>query len=504
MKLHLFIIEKQLCYPNPCKHNGTCTETGEATFVCNCDGVGYTGKTCEILLINAPKFSTLTVNSPIEFSMSSSPDREFILYLQPDDKKFLKVTPSSISFSQEHTHYNVSMEARRKGKYILKYVVKDQTLNYHQLPPATILVTDGTLNKSRYFDKHGVKLGLLKPGCCSSEGLLELKCPSSARQLFLKSTCGWTKKGPFIQSAGIIFSSSNRFDMPIAIAGAKTRQRKNSIDVLSLSKNEFQKGCTSCSNKNTVKPDARCDITSISLNDVQSFLCHESLAGTYFSHSSKLIPKWLKVNAVSSNRTHDIHSYMVNLVYPNDLTNIDECTKLTTVTDGLYSVLLYSGSLSIKFRKKTFQLKSNRSSVFCFAVNLCEEASSALYVTIPDEAQAVVQSLEIMRDLKSKGWSITINSFVISDTQISVSVIKKPIHYWNGKDFFVSYKKHPNIVTCIKFNKLFASSNILKANWVFSGNAYWFHDNINKVCVCMHNIMYISVINVCKYIAISF
>ena len=451
----------------------------ETAFACDCDGVGYTGETCDILLINAPEFSALTVNSPIKFSMSSSPDREFTLELISDDRKSLKVIPSSMKFSQTLTHYNITVKAKKPGKYTLIYKVSDQTLRYQPILPATILVTNGTVEKSNYFDKYGVKLGILKPGCCSSETLFNIQCPSSKDSpLFLKSTCGWTEKGTF-HSPGIIFSSDNSFDMPIAIAGAKIRQRKSDIDLLSLSKEEFENDCIACN-------DGNCDVIPVSLNNVQSFLYHESLTSTYFYYSSKLIPKWLKLNAIPSNRTHDIHSYTVDLVSSDYLKTIAECLKFTTVSDGLYSVMLYSGSLRAKVAKELVQFQSNGSSVFCFAVNLCKGSSSPLYIAIPDKSQDVLQSVEFIRDLKIKGWTITVNSLVMSDSQISTSETVKPILYWNGKEFFTSHRQQPNIITSVDFNKHFSSNDTMQASWNFTGDVFWFHDNINKVCIYVY------------------
>ena len=466
-------------------------ETEENGFVCDCDGVGYTGETCDILLINAPELSSLTVNSQIEFFMSSSPDRQFTLDLVSDDRKSLKVKPSSMIFSQTHTHYNITIQAKKPGKYTLKYRVKDQTLKYQPVPPATILVTNGTIEKSNYFDKYGVKPGILKSGCCSSETLLQITCPTSrVDPLFLKSTCGWTEKG-ILYSPGIIFSSDNVFDMPIAIAGAKVRQQRSSISLLSLSKDEFESDCMKCSDGssgNILKSDEQCNIMPISLNDVQSFLCHESLASTYFHHSSRLIPKWLKFITLSSNRTHDMHSYIIDLVSSDNLKTIGECSKLTALTSGLYSVLLYSGSLKVKIDKESVLSQSNRSSGFCFAVNLCEGASSPLYIGIPDEAQALLRSLELMRDLNSKGWTITINSLLISDSKKRKSDIVENIVYWNGKEYFISYRRQPNMVTSVKFNKQFYSDDTVKANWIFSGDIHCLSDDINKVCTmpCAH------------------
>ena len=476
-----------MCSPNPCKHNGTCIEkTEENTFMCNCDDVGYAGKTCNVLLINVPEFSALAVNSPIEFSVSSYPDREFILYLEPDNSEFLNITPSSMMFSPEYTHYNVSVNAKKQGKYTLKYKVNDQTLNYKPVPSAIILATNGNINKSDYFDKYGAKPGVLHPGCYSNQVIH--KCESGPTlELLLNSTCSWTvikRQGTIVHSAGIIFGSVNKLNIPIAIAGAKVRQRKSgALSLTSLSKNEFDKGSNKCNNGsigNGSKSDTHCS-QPLSINDIQSFLCHESLASTYFSQSSKLTPKWLKFKALSSNRTHDIHSYIVKLVNSNDLTTISECSKLTTVTGGLYSVMLYSGSLKVLLHRKSLKLHYNQYSVLCFAVNLCEGDSSPLYIAIPDEVQLILQSSKLMRNLKNKGWTVTINSVVISDSKFK-NIMVEQIEYWNGKELR-NYKKQPRVLTDIKFSKLFAISNNLKANWAFIGKAYWFHDNINQVSI---------------------
>ena len=460
----------------------------EADFVCDCEGTGYTGITCDVLLINVPEFPTLTINSPMKFYISSSPDREFVLDLVSDDRNSFKIIPSSLTFSQTVMHHNITVKVRKPGKYTLLYKVNDQTIRYQSIPPATILAINDTTKKSDYFDKYEVKLGVLKPGCCSSETVFQIHCPSrSTDPLFLKSTCDWINKSNFF-SPGIIFSSDNRFDMPIAIAGAKVRLHKTDVFLSSLSKEEFDSDCVKCSGESSDN-STQCNGMPISLNDVQSFLCHESLASTYFHYSSRLIPKWLKLNALSSNRTHDMHSYVVDLVSSDYLNSVGECSKLTTVADGLYSVMLYSGSFRIKVGKDTVQLPSNGSSAFCFGVNLCEGASSGFYIAIPDEAQVALQSFKFTHDLRSKGWTITVNSLVLSNSQISKKMksdMVEPILYWNGREFFASYREQPNIITGVKFNKRFSSDDTVKADWNFAGDVLWLHDNINKVNACMH------------------
>ena len=452
--------------------------------------MGYTGKTCDILLINVPGFSILAINDKTEFSVSSSPDREFTLRLISDDRSSLKAMMSSsmnssMTFSQTRTHQNGMLKAKKPGLYTLMYKVNDPTLRYQPIPSAIILVTNGTAGKSDYFDTYGVKPGVLKSGGCSSDMMFHFKCPSTqASSLILQSTCGWNKRDNFYYSPGVIFSSDNKFDMPVAIAGAKVRLREDNqvAKLLSLKNEEFESDCTECNYKSSDVP-TRSKVKSLTLNDVQSFLCNESLASTYFHYSSKLIPRWLKLSTLSSNRTHNIHSYIVDLISSDKLKNRGECAKLTTITDGVYSVMLYSGSLRAKIDKEFVQFQSTSFPVFCFAVNLCKGSSSPLYIGIPDEVQTELQSLEFMRDLKSKGWIINVNSLAISDSRISKmkSNMEKPTSYWNGKEYFTSYRQQPKMVTSVKFSKKFSGDDTVKAYWYFHGDILWLHDNINKV-----------------------
>ena len=125
--------------PSPCKH-GTCFITEEDTNSCNCNGTGYTGELCDVLLIDTPDVSALIINSPRNFSFFSKPDQNFVLELVPDDSNSLIIVPSSITFSQMSPQHNISMTATKPGLYRLDYKVKDDGLNYQPIPSASILV----------------------------------------------------------------------------------------------------------------------------------------------------------------------------------------------------------------------------------------------------------------------------------------------------------------------------------------------------------------------------
>ena len=342
---------------------------------------------------------------------------------------------------------------------------------------------------------------MIQPGCCSaSETQLDLKfrCPSS--ELFLSSTCGWVKKKGNIplHSAGAIFSSSNEFNMPVAIAGGRFIPQTTHIDLQGLSRFEFDNGCSRCAYGN-------CNIERFSVNFVQEFLKYDSLAFTYLHQSAGLIPRWFTLKVLPSERSHDFRSYAVYLVYSDALHRVQECNELYALTDGLYSILVYTGDLEIALDDETGQHKSNGIPI-CFAVNLCEGSTSPLYISISSDAQTVLDSFGFMRDLRSKHWDIVIKHLIISDENVIPEVtfeLVSQLSYWNGIKHFSVNSQNPNMITKIEFTKLFLNS--IKASWKFFGHVNWFHKDFNEVCMfsvwCISKLIYLSTV-LCVYVCV--
>jgi len=501
-------VERKACDPNPCNHNGVCTDVGGNTFNCDCDGTGYTGLVCNVLLINTPEIPALAVNSPVDVSFSSQPDMDFTLMIKVDDRNSIKVEPSSVTFSQQLTSQNISITASKTGLYKIEYEVSDNSLNYQRIPPVTVLVSDDDSGRSLYFDK--LERGLLQSGCCEaseSQLRLEFRCPSDNNNtLALKSTCGWvTKQLP--HTVGVIFSEYDNFDMPVAIAGAKFESTATTINLQSLNKFEFQSGCIACSTGSVGHVfGPSCQAERISINDIQQFLKYESLAHTYLSQSMSLVPEWFRLKALLSNRSHDVHSYMVDLVYANDIERFQDCSELSALKDGLYSVMFYTGSLEVKLNEEKIQLISDDYTSMCFAVDLCAGATSPLYLTIPNSAHSMIETFDFMQDLKDKGWDSTISYVIISNSSILDEV---PQHtYWNGNQLFSSNALTPYMVTKVSFNKSLANNNDidnnLKADWSFRGNITWLYedfDNVRKSGLIVNDILYFGLLSIEIFLA---
>ena len=477
--IFVIMLERQLCFPNPCRHNGTCSMT-EDTFTCDCDGTGYIGEICDVLLIITPDISGLRINSPMNLSLFARPDSitSFVLELVPDDETAIIIMPSSIMFSEILTQHNISITVKEPGFYTLEYKIANDSVNYQPIPPAAIVVVSENDTGISYCESRNITCGLIQPGCCSANETqlnLEFKCPSSDSELLLTSTCGWVIKGTR-HSAGIIFSSIDGFDMPVAIAGAQFFPQTTHIDLQGLNAFEFNHGCVACTGS------TNCQVERLSVNVVEEFLENDSLAFTYLHQSMELIPSWLTMKVLPSGRIHDFRSYSVYLVYSDALNRVQECRGLTALTDGLYSILVYTGNLEVMLDEDARQYESNGSPI-CFAINLCEGSSSPFYASISDDAQNVLHSFEFMRNLESKGWDIAIKNLVMSmsDASIIPDPVISQLSYWNGIEHFSPNLQNLNMITTVEFTKSFLGNTSIEANWNFIGSVHWFHENFNEV-----------------------
>ena len=266
-----------------------------------------------------PEVPPLSVNSPpTRLTLSAKPDRILVLNLTPDNKKSFHVVPKSVTFSQDSTSHNISISANKSGIYKLEFKVQkrvpSEDFDIEDIPPASVLVTDDVSSESDYFIRNEVEPGLLAPGKCLDIDApdflgayqLDIECPNGIELIF-NSTREWSRKGS-INSQGVIFSNNNGFVIPVAIAGAKLMEGESYIKLDSLNTFEFNDDCDRQS-------DDKCNDKCLSVNDIRSILQYESLAFTYLQRSRALIPKWLRLKALSTNRTvHNVHSYMVNLV----------------------------------------------------------------------------------------------------------------------------------------------------------------------------------------------
>ena len=462
-----------MCTPDPCEH-GVCNITGPSSYSCDCEGTGYTGINCEIGIITTPVYQRLTVSMIKEFTFYANPDFDLIVELITGTTT-LKFEPSSVlNFSPTSTSAVISITGEVAGVYTISYEIRgSSSLQFQQPQPDTIIVQPLDQDPPEYFTSRGLEPGLLEAGSCANAAPLDYTCPNENDQILFSSTCRWHDN----TSPGIIFSEYNGLDLPVAITGA-TISNVTTADqsrIIPLMGDDFLLQC------NFPSPQSTCDFKpSDHINEIEDFLMTEALAFTFIRQAEQLIPGWLAFLVDTSiPRTHDSSSYMVDLVDSDYLSDIEECTNLFRLGGGLHSVLKYYGSLNFSVNSSLQNFIPQETPV-CFAVDLCEGLNSPLLITIPDEAQAIVNLLPFAEIIRNYGWEFIMNSIAISSTSFSNEFTGSNDEYWFGNQVTTYVFPNTTIIAEGRFKHSF-SLNTLQIDYSLYGHAFMLYEDIDKV-----------------------
>ena len=480
--------EIQACTPNPCQHSGTCLANEDRTFTCNCTGTMYTGTQCEIGIVNIQKYPRLAMNKPYTFTITACPDEYLKVFMFPDDRSSLTVNPNQLEFNRNKNVNNFTITSKMSGRFLLHYRLSGESASdFMQLEPSSIIVIDNqTLEASDYFTSRGLERGLMQPGCCTAlSSFLEYQCPLGFSTVRFNATCAWNLKG--LYSTGIVFSDNNGVNFPVAIGGIKFGLN---FELSNLNTFELRDQCMPCSrhsvgrvnDDNGKSFEQECSVFKPSINDVLSFLELESLAYTYFYHSYHLLPQWLRFNVTSTMRIHTSDSYKVALMESSEVEALETCNITTAYTDGLYSVLIYSGALNIIVNSEEITyIPESQSDELCFAVNLCEGTTSPLSISITEDVNDLVSDLEFMKSFKAANWDINFYSISISNSMIPAQehALQREV-FWNGVD---------DVVVSIENFSMVLSDDVLYSSAVkdfgiyfsFTGKTYLVNDRLEMV-----------------------
>ena len=467
-------LENELCTPNPCKHSGICNIIEPSSYSCDCNGTGYTGMKCEIGIITTPVYPSLTESIKEKFIFHAYPDFELILKVKSYTTG-LSFEPNPILiFSPANTTAIISITGEIVGIYTISYEINGKSsLQFQQPEPDTIIVLPASPDPPEYFTSRGLVPGMLEPGSCAIAAPLDYTCPRDIDQISFSSTCRWHDNA----SPGIIFSEYNGLDLPVSIIGTRISNvtTADQSRIIPLMGNNFQQEC----NFPSVQPN--CDFKPFDhVNEIGIFLMTEALSFTFLSQTEQLIPEWLTF-LVDTNtpRTHDSASYMVDIVYSDYLSEIEECSSMFNAQDGMYSVLKYSGSLNFSVNSSMQKFTSRKSPV-CFSINLCEGINSPLLITIPNEAQTILNLLPFTQIIRNYGWEFIINSVAISSAPFSHKLTGSNDDYWFGIQEANYVFPNSTIIADGKFDHSFIL-NTFHINFSLDGHAYMLYGDMDKV-----------------------
>jgi len=430
---------------------------------------------CDIGIIKTPVYQPFTVSITNELTFFANPDFELTVKLITGSTGLSFDPSNTLTFSPTKNSANIFITGKMVGIYTIIYEIGGKSsLQFQQPEPDTLIVQPVTLNPPEYFTSRGLEPGMLEPGSCASATPLDYTCPKgSNEQISFSSTCRWYDN----TSPGLIFSGYKGLNLPVAIAGTKISNTTTADQsrIMPLMGDDFLKEC------NYASPQSSCDFKPSDLvNEIENFLSTEALSNTYISQTEQLIPQWLQLSVnTNTSRTHDSNSYMVDLVESSYLSDSEECSDLFTIEDGMYSVLKYAGSFNFKINSSLQSFIPQELPV-CFAVNLCEGLNSPLSITIPNEAQIIVNALPFAQIIRNYGWQFIINSIAISSTPFTHKLSGFTDEYLFGNQEIIYTFPNSTVIAEGRFNHSF-SMDTLQVDFSLDGHTYMLYNNFDKV-----------------------
>ena len=120
--------------------------------------------------------------------MKAQPDGDLTVHF---GSAILQPSPSSVSLTKGSPGRRViSIRPSHVGFHQMAVTLRGSAKDLYDKPKPLLGVVKPS-STSAYFEKRGLKKGILEPGCCTAKGV-ELKCPQSSHKVTVLSTCHWS------------------------------------------------------------------------------------------------------------------------------------------------------------------------------------------------------------------------------------------------------------------------------------------------------------------------
>ena len=442
----LQILGTPVCGNNPCRHGGICSETSDNEFTCDCTGTLYQGLTCEQGLVIITEISVLTVFQTSMVNILARPDEELIVDFNDvcisigAGQGIVPNGCQQITFSRTQTMRQISILPLSTGFFELKIGLSGNNSRDYEQPQSIPVVVVSPGQDSPYFNTFGDDTIRVTRSCCSSRRS-PLICKPSIRSIpiVFQSSCDWTSTTDSLTTGGIVFSSFNRFYLPISVAG------------LSISENSLSLSDTDCGSCPGLTPlnqitvsnsqDQVCYSHKPTASDATEFVSKQSLETTFISTiQDSLLPTWLRLSVPSDDGSQTLEQadLLIDIIEDEDLINNLFCPRMIIDSTGYFALLLHNGLLKVELQSSMNSYETQafmsppRGSYYCIGVNLCLDRSSPVYIGIPPSAQSAIQNISFISEYVNKGWNLTFLSTIIRNLNAQTAGMVSKINYWNG------------------------------------------------------------------------
>ena len=423
-------LEIQPCSPNPCRHNGVCTDN-DGEYTCDCEGTSYKGDICQTGFVQIAYIPILEINEVYQLTIVAKPDTNLIIELFTTTHGTIRLTPGTIQFDPTTPNQTVSISSTHAVVTQLQFSLSGRDSRQFVTPKSRSIVVRNPDTMSTYAIDRMQPVGILEPSCCTDMSF-QYSCPSDNTAVSFSSSCSYsTSTSPFV-IPGISFVIGQDLSLPLSMYSCKL---SSSYEVelhlngtIQCSSCSLIPSTATCSSSNSGETGCYC--YQLSPSDTQAMLESEALANTYLEQIKYILPGWLALQVVPSNHTHFEDSYHTYLVNYDALDTVASCPNFiqNVATSGLYSVLKYNGKMTVSVGDDmdSYSPLQGGDSPFCIAIDNCKGVESNIHTSLPQNHpfNAFLQSW------KDHSWTINLEGLSALSSTYSMDTTSNS--FWNG------------------------------------------------------------------------
>ena len=336
----------------------------------------------------------LRFQESFNITVSANPDRELVADLTVATGWGIRIMPPQIIFDRTTTSHQVTITAEDEVVTYISVALSGLDARQYETPADVNVVVQFESSSPEYTNDRSLEPGILEPSCCRHQEL-KYQCPVNDFDVRITSTCKAEDNGASVTLPGISFVAGNGLDLPLSIGTVNVDYSFNVERAVSsslfcskcdeLTRQSLFESVSSlrCSSSNSGNPLCYC--YRLSAADTSQMLANEGLAKTYVQRLSPLIPNWLVITTLSSERVHYQDSYHTSLVSVDKLADNLFCPHFLQdrMGRGIHSLLTYRGDLELDISQATAR-EHNANGQFCVAVDMCEGSNSPVHISLPE------------------------------------------------------------------------------------------------------------------------
>ena len=395
----------------------------------------------------------LRVQESFNITVSAKPDRELLSDLTVASGWGIAIVPPQLLFDNTTTSHQVTITALDEVVTYISILLSGLDHHQYETPADINIVVQFESSSSEYANNRNLDQGILEPSCCAHPEL-NYHCLSNDYTVQITSTCKAEESGASVTLPGISFVAGNGIDLPLSLDNVNvdhsyTVERAVSSNHMcrkcdELSSQSYFEGFANlrCGTSNSGTPQCYC--YRLSSADISEMLYYEGLAKTYLQRLSSLLPDWLMIAPLQSERIHGHDSYHTFLVSADKIGDELFCPHFLkdSMGRGLHSLLIYRGNLEVQITNATSRAH-NANGHFCVAVDMCAGHESPIHISLPEGLRA--ENDPFFQQWEEHGWEPYFEGVGISLSTPLPVIEKYRNDLWNGKNDMTVHLNLPQI-----------------------------------------------------------